>query len=44
MSGALSSLNIPREVLLDVYREARNAFPAEAIRLLEQIAREMVAE
>ena len=29
MSGAPAALNIPREVLLDVYREARNAYPAE---------------
>ena len=29
MSGAPAALNIPQEVLLEVYREARNAFPAE---------------
>lgn len=29
MSGAPIALKIPRDVLLDIYREARGAFPAE---------------
>ena len=29
MSGALTPMNVPREVLLKIYWEARHAFPAE---------------